>query len=71
MEFAAAEEFLNEGLGCISELVLDTAAATHSLSCGTNDRDCNEVRYSHEALDVVESFQRRDTHREDCELVFV
>ena len=24
-----------------------------SLSCGANDRDCNEVRYLHEALDLL------------------
>ena len=36
---------LNEGMECIRDLVRDTAAVTHSLSCGTNDRDSNEVRY--------------------------
>ena len=33
-EYAAADGYLNEGLVCIRELVRDTAAATHSLSCG-------------------------------------
>ena len=54
-EYEAAEEYLNDGPVCIRELVPDTAAATHSLSCGTNDRDCNEVKYLQEALDLLES----------------
>ena len=59
-EYAAAEECLNNGSGNISELVRDTAATTHSLSCGTIDRDCNEVKYLQEALDLLESFHRLD-----------
>ena len=35
VECAAAEECLNEGLECISELVRDAAADTQSLSCRT------------------------------------
>ena len=42
----------------------------HSLTCGTNDRDCNEVKYLQEARDLWESFLRRDTHHDDFELVF-
>ena len=52
VEYATAEEYLNEGLGCISDLVRETAAAAHSLSRGKNERDSNEVRYLHEALDL-------------------
>ena len=53
-----------------SASVRDTALVTHSLSCGTNDRDGNEVKYLHEALDLLESFHRRDT-REDSEVILV
>ena len=51
------------------ELVRETTAATHSLSCSTNDRHCNEVKYLQEALDLTESFLRRDTHHDDFELI--
>ena len=40
-----------------------STGATHSLSCGTTDRDCNEAKYLQEALDLLDSFHRRDTHR--------
>ena len=48
----------------------ETAAATHSLSCGTNDKDSNEVKYLQEPLDLLEGFLHRDTH-DDVELVSV
>ena len=70
-EYVAAEEYLHEGSGCIRELVRDTAAATHSLSCGTNDKDCNEVKSLQDALDLLEGFLRRDTHHDDFEAVSV
>ena len=60
-----------DGLGRISEVVRDKAAATHSFSCGTNCRDCNEVKYLLEALDLMERFHRQDTHREESESTFV
>ena len=43
---------LNDGLGRIGELTRDTAGATHSMSCGTTDRDCDEAKYLQEALDT-------------------
>ena len=46
----------------------DTVAATHSQSCGTNHRDCNEVKYLQDALDLSESFLRQDTHHDDFDL---
>ena len=46
----------------IGELTRDTAGAAHSLSCGTTDR---------EALDLLESFHRRDTHRGGPQVTFV
>ena len=45
-KFEAAEHDLTERVGCIRELVGDTAAATSALSCGTNDRNSNELRYA-------------------------
>ena len=62
---------MRSGLRCIRELVRDTAAATHSLSCGTNDRDCNEVKSLQDALDLLEGFLLRDTHHDDFEAVSV
>ena len=47
----------------MGELVRDTAGATHSLSCGTTDLDCNDVKYLQEALGMPESFHRRDTRK--------
>ena len=67
-EYGAAEGYLNEGSGSIGDLPRDTAAATRTLSCGTNDSQCNKVRYLQEALDLLESFLRRDTHRKDLNL---
>ena len=34
-----AEEVHNNSLGCLGDLVKDTASATHALSCGVPDRD--------------------------------
>ena len=65
---STTEERLNDGSGRIGELIGDTAGETHSLSCGTPDRGCNEEKYQQEALDFVESFHRRDTHREESEV---
>ena len=45
-EFVTAEEDLNDCLGRMEQLALDTARATHALSCG----DSNEVRYLQETL---------------------
>ena len=42
--YATTEEKLNDGSGRMGELIRDTAGATHSLSCGTTDRDCNEAK---------------------------
>ena len=58
-----AEENMNEGWGRRSELIRDTAGSAHSSSCGTTDRDCNEVKYLQEAMDMLESFHTRDTRR--------
>ena len=44
-------------------LVKDTAGATHALSCGVPDRECIELKYLQEALDMIEEFQRRGTRR--------
>ena len=45
------------------QLVKDTAGATHALSCGVPDRECNEEKYLQEALDMIEEFQRRGSRR--------
>ena len=43
---------------------------TSALSCGTNDRDCNELRCLQEALRLVESLLGRESH-DDHEFVTV
>ena len=45
----SAEEELNNSLGCLGDLVKDTAGATHALSSGVPDRDSNEAKYLREA----------------------
>ena len=70
-EFETAEEDLNECLGRMAQLMQDTAGATHALSCGTTDRDSNEVRYLEEALDMMEDFQRRIARRDVAEIILV
>ena len=44
----------------VGEILRDTAGATHSVSCGTTDRDRNEATYLQESLDLPESFHRHD-----------
>ena len=56
------------GLGCIRALVGDTAAATSALSCGTNDRDSNELKYLQESLRLVDSLLCWEA-RDDFEFV--
>ena len=48
-----AEQDLNESLGRVGQFIRDTAGATHALSCGTTDRDCNQVKCLQEALDEI------------------
>ena len=57
--YASTEENLNGGLTHFGELIRDTAGATHSLSCGTTDRDCNEARYLRVALGLLERLHKR------------
>ena len=63
-EHVTAEDDFNEGLGCVRALVGDTAAATSALSCGTNDRDDNELKYLQEALCLVDGLLGRRSHNE-------
>ena len=53
----------------MGECTRETAGATHSLSCGTTDRECNQVKYLQEALVMLESFHLRDTRRGEVTLV--
>ena len=54
-----AEEVLNNSLGCLGELVRDTASATHALSRGVPDRDSNETKYLRDALEMTDDWQTR------------
>ena len=50
----------------MGELVRDTAGATHSLACGTTDRDCNEVKYLQEGVGHAGEFSSpRPAEEED------
>ena len=68
-EFEIAEEDLNEFLGRMGQVIRDTAGATNALSCGTTDRESNEVRNQQEVLNVMEDIQRRDARREVAETI--
>ena len=70
-ELETAEEDLNDSIGRMEQLLEDTAAATHALSCGIPDLDSHEVRYLHEALDMIEDFQRRGSCRYAAEITLV
>ena len=70
VEYETAEEDLIECLGRVGQLIRGTAGGTHALSCGTTDRDSNEVRYLQEALDMVEDFQR-GARREVARIILV
>ena len=58
----------NDSLGRVVQLI----RATHGLSCAACQiRDSNKVRYLHEALDMIEDFQRRVCRREATENTLV
>ena len=58
-ELQTAEEDLNNSLGCLGDLVKDTASVAHALSCGVVDKDSNESKYLRETLDMIDEFQSR------------
>ena len=66
---ARIEEDLNEGPRVVRRKFHDTAEATMSLSCGTNDRDNNKVLYLQETLALVNSLLARETHDEGFEVI--
>ena len=61
-----AEEVLNNSLGCMGDLVKDTASATYAVSCRVPDRDSNEAKSLREALDMIDEFQSRSPRRESA-----
>ena len=66
---ARIEEDLNEGLRVVRSQFHDTAAATMSLSCGSNDRDIKEVFYVQETVAMVDSLLARETHDDGFDVV--
>ena len=48
-EHTRSEAAVNHSLGCLGWFVNETAAATHSVTCGMPDRESNEVKYFREA----------------------
>ena len=50
---------MNLSLGFLGWYVKETAAATHSLTCGVPDRESNEVKYLRDAAQLIEEWQRR------------
>ena len=67
--YARIEADLNEGPGVVRSQFNDMAAATLSLSCGTNDRDNNEALYVQETLALVDSLLARETHDDGFEVI--
>ena len=52
-EHARAEALVNNSLGTLGHPVRDAAAATHSLTCGVPDRECNEMKIPSKATDLL------------------
>ena len=62
-----AEDGLKNSLGCLGDLVRDTASATHALSCEVPDRDSNETKYLREALEIIDEWQARCSRRSSAD----
>ena len=52
-EHTRSEAAVNHSLGCMGWFVKETAAATHSLTCGVPDRESNEIKYLKDATCTV------------------
>ena len=37
----------------------ETAAATHSLTCGVSDRESNKMKFSREATELIDEWQKQ------------
>ena len=46
------------GLGLMGWCVKETAAATHSLTCGVPDRESTQMRYLKQAIKLIEEWQK-------------
>ena len=57
-EHTRSEAAVNHSLGFLGWWVKETAAATHSLTCGVPDRESNEIRYLKEATELIEEWQK-------------
>ena len=49
----------NDALGSLGQAVRAAAQASHSLTCGVQDRESNEIRNLREATEVVERWQQQ------------
>ena len=58
-EHTKSEVAVNNSLGWFGRCVKATAQATHSLTCGVLDRESNEIRYLHQATELIEEWQRQ------------
>ena len=56
-EHTRSEAAVNHSLGFLGWCVKETAAATHSLTCGVPDRESNEIRYLKQATELIEEWQ--------------
>ena len=57
-EHTRSEAAVNHSLGSLGWCVKETAAATHSLTCGVPDRESNEIHYLKHATELIEEWQR-------------
>ena len=48
---------MNNSLGFMGRCVKETAAATHSLTCGVPDRESDEIPYLKQATELIEDWQ--------------
>ena len=50
------EAQVNDSLGSLGRAVGAAAQATHSLTCGVPERECNETKYLREAIEISEDW---------------
>ena len=58
-EHARAEGHVNDGIGSLGRALQAAAKATHSLTCGVQDRESDETKYLREATELIEAWQHQ------------
>ena len=49
----------NDGIGTLGRALQAAAKATHSLTCGVQDRESNEIKFLREATELIEAWQHQ------------